>query len=709
MASCKTFDANTPCGPLFAGLSYVIDSDIGSVLRTVNQSDVVFGSLTDPSKYGCTSSPELLAALADLRYQTSFFCIRFSYLATVAGCPPNPYPAQNFLCPEQATFAVNSFRDVITNPALCPNVNLEDASSYSGTIFGQFQAVLDAINAGAVPGQCFPGIPEETDLAGFSNFNNAVSGCQKNGDELCASFLTANGLGATPSQPGAPVDPASNPVPNAPPASTTRVNAAPPSSSTNRGLVTTTTTTGLSPSQSAVGSDGAAAASSNSSMPVIIGGSLGAVVLVVVAVVVGIMLVRRRGAGHGKLVAPQSPYGAAGGSSGEKKHRINLNSSAPPTPPIPVAVAPKGDIGGFSAQQQGMMSVPYQPPQQQQQQQQQYQQPQQQQQQQYQQPQQQQQQYGYANERQMPSPVSPSAAYPSYAQPPQQPSPSAQFTSTPAPLVNPALAAVAATEGVVLAGATNQPRDSYATPPPSGSSESVMRIIHPYNPTLADELQLAVGQDIIVLRSFDDGWGLGMNPTTGAQGAFPLVCVVRHDELSRLSMAPSEASGAGSHRDQDRPTSAAAAVPKRFSKRVSSAVFTADQMSALAANGAAQKSGHDAAPMYQPPMTPSEEYLRRNGYDPALDDGLPSALPTGQSSAGYPSFVGTPSMVFDPKMQRGVAPPVPSVPEGYAATTVVGPNGTLRKGVTFSEGQNSMHVYPVRDSMGSSVVGSANR
>ncbi|KAI9339156.1 hypothetical protein DFJ73DRAFT_846783 [Zopfochytrium polystomum] len=52
-----------------------------------------------------------------------------------------------------------------------------------------------------------------------------------------------------------------------------------------------------------------------------------------------------------------------------------------------------------------------------------------------------------------------------------------------------------------------------------------MRVLHPYAPTLPDELELIVGQEVVVLRAFDDGWGLGTTPANGAQGAFPLVCV----------------------------------------------------------------------------------------------------------------------------------------------------------------------------------------
>ncbi|KAJ3106922.1 hypothetical protein HDU96_008061 [Phlyctochytrium bullatum] len=62
----------------------------------------------------------------------------------------------------------------------------------------------------------------------------------------------------------------------------------------------------------------------------------------------------------------------------------------------------------------------------------------------------------------------------------------------------------------------------------------VMKVLHAYSPVLADELELKLHQDIIILKCFDDGWGLGMLPSTGAQGAFPLVCV--------LATAPSQTS-----------------------------------------------------------------------------------------------------------------------------------------------------------------------
>ncbi|KAI9475741.1 MAG: hypothetical protein EXX96DRAFT_574457 [Benjaminiella poitrasii] len=50
-------------------------------------------------------------------------------------------------------------------------------------------------------------------------------------------------------------------------------------------------------------------------------------------------------------------------------------------------------------------------------------------------------------------------------------------------------------------------------------------VIHPYSPQLPDELGLNVGDIVCLALRFDDGWALGFNVTTGAKGAFPLVCI----------------------------------------------------------------------------------------------------------------------------------------------------------------------------------------
>ncbi|KAJ3370306.1 hypothetical protein HDU91_006306 [Kappamyces sp. JEL0680] len=82
-----------------------------------------------------------------------------------------------------------------------------------------------------------------------------------------------------------------------------------------------------------------------------------------------------------------------------------------------------------------------------------------------------------------------------------------------------------------------------------------MKVLHPYDATLDDELTLVPGTNIYMVRSFDDGWALGVDPRTGDQGAFPLVCA---EEL------------------QDAPVQAPAAEeidPERINRRHSSMIL----------------------------------------------------------------------------------------------------------------------------------------
>ncbi|KAI9335006.1 hypothetical protein DFJ73DRAFT_613681, partial [Zopfochytrium polystomum] len=72
------------------------------------------------------------------------------------------------------------------------------------------------------------------------------------------------------------------------------------------------------------------------------------------------------------------------------------------------------------------------------------------------------------------------------------------------------------------------------SPNPSDTGVTLLRVIFPYQSTLPDELTLTVGAYVHLLKPFDDGWGLGLDPTTGRQGAFPMVCAVSPEEAESL-------------------------------------------------------------------------------------------------------------------------------------------------------------------------------
>eukprot|EP00842_Homolaphlyctis_polyrhiza_P005944 jgi/Hompol1/6350/HPOL_002030-RA len=112
------------------------------------------------------------------------------------------------------------------------------------------------------------------------------------------------------------------------------------------------------------------------------------------------------------------------------------------------------------------------------------------------------------------------------------------------------------------------------------------RVLHPYEPAMPDELRLIVGNDIIMVRAFDDGWALGFDPVTAKQGAFPLVCVV---ELNDAGIAVTAQQQQQQQQDTARPASnlAVSAIQREtesevsLSKRTSSQIITPSDRQAV--------------------------------------------------------------------------------------------------------------------------------
>ena len=73
---------------------------------------------------------------------------------------------------------------------------------------------------------------------------------------------------------------------------------------------------------------------------------------------------------------------------------------------------------------------------------------------------------------------------------------------------------------------------------PEGSKK--VQVIHPYSASMNDELELVAESIIYLVKTFDDGWALGVDPKTGKQGAFPTVCV-KELKIEETSANPAEA------------------------------------------------------------------------------------------------------------------------------------------------------------------------
>ncbi|KAJ3232798.1 hypothetical protein HDU77_000789 [Chytriomyces hyalinus] len=65
---------------------------------------------------------------------------------------------------------------------------------------------------------------------------------------------------------------------------------------------------------------------------------------------------------------------------------------------------------------------------------------------------------------------------------------------------------------------------------PAPAPATIVRVVHSYEAVQPDELDLVVGENIVVLDAFEDDWALGLLPGTGRKGAFPLACTVRFDD-----------------------------------------------------------------------------------------------------------------------------------------------------------------------------------
>ncbi|KAI8608242.1 hypothetical protein BC830DRAFT_1156051 [Chytriomyces sp. MP71] len=68
-------------------------------------------------------------------------------------------------------------------------------------------------------------------------------------------------------------------------------------------------------------------------------------------------------------------------------------------------------------------------------------------------------------------------------------------------------------------------------PMPQQQFEKVY-VLFGYDATQDDELTLVPGKEVLLLRRFDDGWGLAMSPITAKKGAIPLVCVGTKEQLT---------------------------------------------------------------------------------------------------------------------------------------------------------------------------------
>ena len=72
-----------------------------------------------------------------------------------------------------------------------------------------------------------------------------------------------------------------------------------------------------------------------------------------------------------------------------------------------------------------------------------------------------------------------------------------------------------------MSAGSNSDRQSTA----SSISGKRWKVVQPYDPQMSDEIQLSIGQFILLMEAFPDGWGVGRIVGTNISGVFPLACI----------------------------------------------------------------------------------------------------------------------------------------------------------------------------------------
>ncbi|KAJ3389794.1 hypothetical protein HDU84_008285 [Entophlyctis sp. JEL0112] len=392
--SCFALSSTSLCGSGFAGFPVLLNQFTNeSSFNTLIQSAITPDITTfQDANHGCAaaSSTALSTAVAAMRYQVSFNCVTIVANALKAGCsPPSGTDLGHVvLCGNLCSIAITTYQNVYATQGCTSTSYISDKLLSRQYACGNMTDSL-SVNSDQT---CLLGVSPELNQCGFVSAAASTTYCTANQTDQCCSFPSG-------------------------------VQYAVLNQTSGQYVVT-----------SSSGSSGPSAA--------LIGGVVGGVVAVVAIAVIAFVVYRRK----------------KGKASGEKAKFDNA-----------------------AMYQQNMSSYRPGPA------------------------------YPTQHQQQFHSPGRP--------MPPSEVNYLPQTQQMQMPQVQPYMSVVAP----LAAPSTVGPKVGSS---PVKSSNEIMRVIHPYEALLQDELDLVEGGDIILVKKFDDGWAQGINPLTGKQGAFPLVCVV---------------------------------------------------------------------------------------------------------------------------------------------------------------------------------------
>ncbi|KAJ3382374.1 hypothetical protein HDU84_004336 [Entophlyctis sp. JEL0112] len=408
--SCFALSSASLCGSGFAGFP-VLTSQFANetAFNTLIQSAITPDVTTfQDSNHGCAAATTsaLSTAVAAMRYQISFDCVTIVANALQAGCsaPSNTDLGHVVLCGNLCSIAITTYQNVYATQGCTSTGYVSDKLLSRQNACANMTASLSANNDQT----CLLGVSPELNQCGFVSASASTTYCAANPSDQCCSFPSGVQYAVL---------------------------------------------------NKATGQYYVPSASSSGPSAVLIGGVVGGVVAVVAIAAVAFFLYRRKKAASAKK---------AFDTAAMYQQDMNSFRSGPAYPAQPQPTSMPYPAVGRSK-----------PP---------------------------------SEANYMPQPQ----AIPIQMAPTQM----APYKS----LVGPSTIAPSTVGSMVGTG-------------PIKSSNEIMRIIHPYEALLQDELDLVEGDDLILVKKFDDGWAQGINPLTGKQGAFPLVCVVPAAEYNSQKAA----------------------------------------------------------------------------------------------------------------------------------------------------------------------------
>ncbi|KAI8616237.1 hypothetical protein BC830DRAFT_1118858 [Chytriomyces sp. MP71] len=475
--ACFTLDATSICGPLFAGFPVNAVTSFLSNAQAI--ADVITQTYTastyTDADHGCMSGDALNTRITSLRYQTALLCSRLVFDAVVSGgvgCQATGqmaalFPRGPLMCPTECSVAVDTYSSLVNDPKACmPTAsNLARINAKSSSCVAQQQALIDAGYT-----TCVVALPSEAPLCGFSSqdaFNIYCAGAH-NMTPCCFSQMTT-----VPFVAKAAVYPAMM-----------GANSSLPSPSNNN--------------------------STAWSNPIVLAGITVGAVLIVGAM--GYMTVRVARSGSSKSPSISVPKG------------VSMKKGTPPSSPLPMTTA---DLEGKTT---AITATPF--------------------------------------SRQETAKISPAATVTRLSpaatlsrpgtgpcnSPRPTPQRSRQSTQPRLHITVSRSTTVDRPERVNTARSNRSNHHLASTAKsiqisvrnssildiahdaskhlPIGKGDTLlsggvlMRGVHPYVANMRDEISIIPEQELLVLKSYDDGWGHGVDLNTMQHGAFPLACVV---------------------------------------------------------------------------------------------------------------------------------------------------------------------------------------